>query len=77
MDRIATMTEQIQHWYDHSPKAQRAYARLADDVSTVNAWMAPKAHEWWERVALLLDPPAKSASADGNRPEDRGQASRS
>jgi hypothetical protein len=70
MDRIATLTEQIQDWYHHSPKAQRAYARVADDMATVSAWLGPKAHELWDRVAPLIDPPSKPNSANGNGAPD-------
>jgi hypothetical protein len=66
MDRIATLTEQIQDWYKHSPKAQRAYTRVSDDVATVSAWLGPKAHDLWDRVAPLIDPPSEPNSANGN-----------
>lgn len=77
MDRIATLTEQIQDWYQHSPKAQQAYARVADDVATVTAWLGPKAHELWERVAPFIDPPSKPDAVNGNDAPDSDGAPRS
>ena len=77
MDRVATLTDQIQDWYEHSPKAQRAYARFADDVSAVKTWVTPKAHELWERVAPLIDLSSTPESSDGEAPKRTTGASRS
>jgi len=70
MERVATLTEQIHDWYEHSPKAQRAYARFTDDVSAVKTWAMPKVHEFWERVAPLVDPSSKPGAANGDTPMD-------
>ena len=64
MDRAPTLTEQLRDWYEHSPKAQRAYARLSADVSAVSAWATPKAEDLWHRVAPRIDPSSKPAPDD-------------
>jgi hypothetical protein len=64
MDRVATLTEQIRDWYEHSPTARRAYARFSADVSTLNGWARPKAQGLWERVAPLLDPNPQPSNED-------------
>jgi len=77
MERVATLTEQLQGRYEHSPKAQRAYARCADEVSAVKTWVTPKAHELWKRVVPLIDPPSSSDAANGDTPTGTPGASRS
>jgi hypothetical protein len=73
MDRVATLTKQMQDWYDHSPTAQRAYARLIEDVASVKTWATPKAHDLWERVAPLVEPSSKpGASNDDGTPASDG-----
>ena len=72
MDRIATLTEQIQDWYQHSATAQRAYARVADDVATVSAWLGPKAHDVWVRVAPLIDPSQRESVNDSGAKDRTG-----
>lgn len=66
MDRVQTLTEQVRDWYAHSPTAQRAYARLRADVSAVAERAGPTATQFWDRVAPLIDPPAKTTP-----PEDK------
>jgi hypothetical protein len=77
MDRVATLTEQLHEWYEHSPTAQRAYARFADDVSAVKTWVTPKAQELWERVVPLIDPSSKPDAANGDTSTGTPGASRS
>lgn len=77
MNRVGTLTEQIRDWYERSPKAQQAYARLSADVSAVSAWAEPKARELWDRVAPFIDPPAKSAADDESSPERKTGAASS
>ena len=70
MDGTATLPEQVRDWYAHSPRAQRSYARLRADVSSVAERTAPMAHDFWERIARLIDPQPKStpsAEADARR----------
>ena len=62
MDRVDTLSEKIRGWYEQSPTAQRAYARLRADVSAVAERASPTVHEFWGRVAPLIDPPAKDAA---------------
>lgn len=71
MDRVQALTRQIQEWYEHSPTAQRAYARLRADVAAVADRTGPTVSGFWERVAPLIDPPAKKAGTEDGHESDR------
>ncbi len=60
MDRVNDLTKQAREWYEHSPTAQRAYARFREDVSAVAERAAPTVNQVWERIGPLIDPPAKT-----------------
>jgi hypothetical protein len=64
MDRVQALVDRACAWYEHSPTAQRAYERFCDDVSVVAARVEPTVSQLWERIAPLIDPPAK---ADGKK----------
>ena len=53
------VTDQIRTWYQNSPTAQRAYARLRADVDNVVAQARPKVQELWDQIGPMIDPPAK------------------
>lgn len=67
MDRATTLaasvSQQVQDWYAHSPTAQRAYARLRADLTTVMERAGPTVSEFWARVGPIIDPPAKRPDA--------------
>ena len=51
-----TLTEQIQDWYDHSPKAQRAVKRLSADLDVVADKVEHALSGLLERVGPIIDP---------------------
>ena len=68
MDRAtslaASVTQQVQDWYAHSPTAQRAYARLRADVALVMERAGPTVNDFWARVGPIIDPPENRPDAD-------------
>lgn len=53
------VTDQLRSWYQNSPTAQRAYARLRADVDSVVAQAKPKFQELWDQIGPMIDPPAR------------------
>lgn len=83
MSQTDAVTDQIRNWYENSPTAQRAYARLRADVDkvvaqakpTVESVMTqarPKVQELWDQVGPLIDPPAKDAPQNKEAPKNEG-----
>lgn len=68
MDRVQTLTDQVRDkvrdWYENSPTAQKAYAKLRADVATVAERAGPTATAFWDRIAPIIDPPAKTPDAE-------------
>jgi hypothetical protein len=73
---IDTLTDRVREWYERSPTAQRAYARLRADIDTVIDQAKPRLDEFWQQIGPMIDPPAKDDSAPHqDRVQDAGSTS--
>jgi hypothetical protein len=62
------LTEQIRDWYEHSPKAKRAYRRLSADLDTVAARVESATSGLRERVSPHIDPPTTAQETETGSP---------
>jgi len=69
MGPIGNLTEQVRGWYEHSPTAQRAYATLRTDVTTMSERARPMLQDFWDRIGPLIDPPAKAVPDENPDPK--------
>jgi hypothetical protein len=68
-DQIQALTQQLQQWYEQSPRAQRAYERLSADVeqvltqvqSLVNDTEALRSLR--DRLTAFVDPNARDTTS--------------
>jgi hypothetical protein len=56
MANDTSQTDRIRDWFEHSPKAQRAYRRLSADLDAVVAWVESATSGLRERAAPIIDP---------------------
>ncbi len=55
------LPEPIRTWLERSPKAQRAYKRLGDDLDALAAWIESAIPgELRDAIAARIDPPSKA-----------------
>jgi len=66
-DVLQSLTDQIQSWFERTPRAQRAYEKLSADLESVGARVAGYIDEneslkgIRDKVAATIDPPAAPA----------------
>ena len=72
-----SLTGKIRGWFERSPKAQRVYERLSADLDTVVERVDSATSGLREKVAPIIDPPARTPTADQSRTvAESGEAAR-
>ena len=67
MPDVQPLIQQIEEWFNRTPRAQRAVKRLSDDLDVVAGQVEKATAGLLERVGPYIDPSAPSAP---DRPVD-------
>ena len=62
MSDTPSLIQQIEDWFNRTPRAQRAVKRLSDDLDVVAGQVEKATAGLLERVGPYIDPAAPSAS---------------
>src|SRR5215210_7745336 len=56
-----SLVQQIEDWFNRTPKAQRAVKRLSEDLDVVAGQVEKATAGLLERVGPMIDPPGRNA----------------
>ena len=62
MSDTPSLIQQIEDWFNRTPRAQRAVKRLSEDLDVVAGQVEKATAGLLERVGPMIDPPSRRAS---------------